>query len=50
MNHIDNILQEIRAAFFLLVGFAMLAVICAVTAVGTLVRPMGWAERRSAQL
>jgi Tfp pilus assembly protein PilN len=41
--------QEIRAGFFLLVGFAMLAFICAVAALGTVMRPARWADRRSAQ-
>ena len=50
MNRITHILQEIRATFFLLVGFVMLTMICALTAWATLMRPMGWAERRSAQL
>lgn len=47
MNHV--LIDEIRAAFFLLVGLAMLAIICAVAALGTVMRPMRWAERRSAQ-
>ena len=50
MNRMNHILQVIRATFYLVVGFAMLAMICAVTALGTFMRPMGWAERRSAQL
>jgi hypothetical protein len=47
MNHI--ILHDVRAAFFLLVGLAMLAMICAVAALSTVMRPVRWADRRSAQ-
>ncbi|HEX6532772.1 MAG TPA: hypothetical protein VF019_09110 [Nitrospira sp.] len=47
MNHM--ILQDVRAAFFLMVGLLMLAMICAVAALGTVMRPVRWADRRSAQ-
>ncbi|HZH50003.1 MAG TPA: hypothetical protein VFD86_09560 [Nitrospira sp.] len=47
MNHI--ILHDIRAGFFLLMGLAMLAMICAVAALSTVMRPVRWADRRSAQ-
>ena len=47
MNPIPH---DIRAAFYLLIGVVMLAMISAVAAVGTIMRPMRWAERRSAQL
>jgi hypothetical protein len=47
MNHI--ILHDIRAGFFLLMGLAMLAMICAVAALSTIMRPVRWADRRSAQ-
>jgi len=47
MNHI--ILHDIRAGFFLLIGLAMLAMICAVAALSTVMRPVRWADRRSAQ-
>ena len=47
MNHI--ILHDVRAGFFLLVGLAMLAMICAVAALSTVMRPVRWADRRSAQ-
>ncbi len=47
MSHV--IPHEIRAGFFLLVGFAMLAFICGVAALGTVMRPVRWADRRSAQ-
>jgi Tfp pilus assembly protein PilN len=47
MNHM--ILQDVRAAFFLMMGLLMLAMICAVAALGTVMRPVRWADRRSAQ-
>jgi hypothetical protein len=47
MNHM--ILQDMRAAFFLMMGLLMLAMICAVAALGTVMRPVRWADRRSAQ-
>lgn len=42
-------LHEVRGGFFLLVGFAMLAFICALAALGTVMRPVRWADRRTAQ-
>ena len=42
------ILHDVRGGFFLLVGFAMLALICAVAALGTVMRPVRWVDRRSA--
>jgi hypothetical protein len=47
MNHV--VLQDVRAGFFLMVGFAMLALICTVAALSTVMRPVRWADRRSAQ-
>jgi hypothetical protein len=47
MNYV--ILNDVRAGFFLMVGFAMLAFICAVAALGTIMRPVRWADRRSTQ-
>jgi len=47
MNHV--ILQDVRAAFFLMMGLLMLAMICAVAALSTVMRPVRWADRRSAQ-
>lgn len=47
MNHL--ILHDLRAGFFLLIGLAMLAMICAVAALSTVMRPVRWADRRSAQ-
>lgn len=43
------ILHDMRAAFFLMLGLLMLAMICAVAALGTVMRPVRWADRRSAQ-
>jgi hypothetical protein len=40
-------LHDLRGGFFLLVGFAMLAFICAVAALGTVMRPVRWADRRA---
>lgn len=39
------VLHDVRAGFFLVVGFAMLAFICAVAALGTVMRPVRWSER-----
>ena len=47
MNHV--ILHDVRAAFFLIMGLLMLATICAVAALSTVMRPVRWADRRSAQ-
>ena len=47
MNNV--ILHDMRAAFFLMMGLLMLAMICAVAALGTVMRPVRWADRRSAQ-
>jgi len=40
-------LHEVRGGFFLLVGLAMLAFICALAALGTVMRPIRWADRRT---
>jgi len=40
-------LHDVRGGFFLLVGFAMLAFICALAALGTFMRPIRWADRKS---
>jgi sorbitol-specific phosphotransferase system component IIBC len=47
MNHV--ILHDVRAGFFLMVGLAMLAFICALAALSTVMRPARWADRKSAQ-
>ena len=41
-------LHDVRAGFFLMVGLAMLAFICAVAALSTVMRPRRWADRKSA--
>ena len=46
MNHV--ILHDVRAGFFLMVGLAMLAFICAVAALSTVMRPARWADRKPA--
>jgi len=49
-NEMNNvILHDMRAAFFLMLGLLMLAMICAVAALGTVMRPVRWADRRSVQ-
>ncbi|MBI5317752.1 MAG: hypothetical protein HZB34_17465 [Nitrospirae bacterium] len=47
MNHI--VPHEVRASFFLMVGLAMLAFICGVAALSTVMRPARWTDRKSAQ-
>jgi hypothetical protein len=47
MNHV--VLHDVRAGFFLMVGLAMLAFICAVAALSTVMRPARWADRKEAQ-
>lgn len=47
MNHV--VLHDVRAGFFLMVGLAMLAFICAVAALSTVMRPARWADRKPAQ-
>lgn len=44
MNHI--IPHDVRAGVLLVVGFALLAIICAVAAFSTVMRPVRWADRR----
>ncbi|HYM87820.1 MAG TPA: hypothetical protein VES92_01790 [Nitrospiraceae bacterium] len=47
MNHV--VLHDVRAGFFLMVSLAMLAFICAVAALSTVMRPARWADRKTAQ-
>ena len=47
MNHV--VLHDVRAGFFLMVGLTMLAFICAVAALSTVLRPDRWADRKPAQ-
>jgi Tfp pilus assembly protein PilX len=44
MNHL--FLHDVRAGFLLLVGLTMLMVICAIAALGTVMRPVRWSDRR----
>jgi heme/copper-type cytochrome/quinol oxidase subunit 4 len=44
MNHV--VLHDFRAGFFLMVGLTMLAFICAVAALSTVMRPARWADRK----
>jgi hypothetical protein len=44
MNH--AVLHDLRAGFLLMVGLAMLAFICAVAALSTVMRPIRWADRK----
>jgi sorbitol-specific phosphotransferase system component IIBC len=46
MNHVA--LNDFRAGFFLILGLAMLAFICAVAALSTVMRPGRWADRKPA--
>ena len=39
-------MNEMRAGFFLMVGLAMLAFICAVAALSTVMRPGRWTDRK----
>ena len=42
----QEVLHDVRAGFLLMVGLAMLAFICAVAALSTVMRPSRWADRR----
>ncbi len=39
--------HDMKGGFFLLVSFAFLATICAIAALGTLMRPQRWCERET---
>jgi len=41
------VLHDVRAGFFLLVAFAMLAFIGAVAGLGAIMRPIRWSDRRA---
>jgi hypothetical protein len=47
MSH--AVLHDVRAGFFLMVGLAMLALICGVAALSTVMRPARWADRKPDQ-
>lgn len=40
------VLHDVRAAFFLAIALAMLVLICALAGLGTVLRPVRWAERQ----
>lgn len=40
------VLHDVRAAFFLVIALAMLVTICALAGLGTVLRPVRWAERK----
>ena len=42
-------LHDVRAGFFLMVSLVMLAFICAVATLSTVMRPARWADRKPAQ-
>jgi hypothetical protein len=48
MNHV--VPHDVRAGFFLMVGLAMLAFICAVAALSTVMRPARWSDRKPTQV
>ena len=39
-------LHEVKAGFLLAVGLAMLALICTVAGLGTVMRPARWSDRK----
>jgi hypothetical protein len=41
------VLHDVRAGLFLMIALAMLAFICAVAALGALVRPVRWSDRKA---
>ena len=47
MNH--AVLHDVRASILLMVGLAMLAFICALAALSTVMRPARWADRKQGQ-
>lgn len=47
MNHV--VLHDVQAGFFLMVGLTMLAFICAIAALSTVMHPPRWADRKLAQ-
>lgn len=41
------VLHDVRAGFLLVVGLAMLLLICAVAGLGAVMRPARWSERKA---
>jgi hypothetical protein len=40
------VLHDVRAAFFLAIALAMLVLICVLAGLGTVLRPVRWADRQ----
>jgi len=40
------VLHDVRAAFFLAIALAMVVLICVVTGLGTVLRPVRWVDRQ----
>ena len=40
-------LHDLKGGFFLIASFGLLAVICAIAALGTIMRPQRWCERQT---
>ena len=40
-------MHDLKGGFFLLASFVMLALICAIAALGTVMRPQRWCERQT---
>lgn len=40
-------MQDMKGGFFLIASFVLLATICAIAALGTLMRPQRWCERET---
>lgn len=43
------VLHDMKAGFFLVVALAMLAFICAVAGLGTILRPVRWSDRKASR-
>lgn len=41
------VVHDVKAAFLLAVGLAMLVLICAIAGLGTVMRPARWSDRRA---
>lgn len=40
-------MHDLKGGFFLIASFGLLAMICAVAALGTIMRPQRWCERQT---
>jgi hypothetical protein len=43
------VVHDVKAGFFLAVGLVMLALICAVAGLGTIMRPARWSDRKTSR-